>query len=52
MQATAIAPQVLLWADARYQGPLAATAAVALSLPVGMVWAPPGTKSFALLPRR
>ena len=42
----------LLWADARYQGPLVATAAAALGLRVEVVRAPPGTKGFVVLPRR
>lgn len=41
-----------LWADARYQGPLVATAAAALGLRVEVVRAPPGTKGFVVLPRR
>ena len=46
------APQLqLLWADARYQGPLVATAA-ALGLRVEVVRALPGTKGFVVLPRR
>jgi len=52
-QAKANAPQLqLLWADARYQGPLVATAAAALGLRVEVVRAPPGTKGFVVLPRR
>lgn len=52
-EAKANAPQLqLLWADARYQGPLVATAAAALGLRVEVVRAPPGTKGFVLLPRR
>ena len=52
-QAKATAPQLqLLWADARYQGPLVATAAAALGLRVEVVRAPPGTKGFVVLPRR
>ena len=40
-QAKADAPQLqLLWADARYQGPLVATAAAALGLRVEVVRAP------------
>ena len=51
--AKANAPQLqLLWADARYQGPLVATAAAALGLRVEVVRAPPGTKGFVVLPRR
>jgi transposase len=47
------APQLqLLWADARYQGPLVATAAAALGLRVEVVSKPPGTKGFVVLPRR
>ena len=42
----------LLWADARYQGPLVATAAAALDLRVEVVSKPPGTKGFVVLPRR
>lgn len=42
----------LLWADARYQGPLVATAATALGLRVEVVSRPPGTKGFVVLPRR
>jgi hypothetical protein len=42
----------LLWADARYQGPLVATAAAVLGLRVEAVRAPPGTKGFVVLPRR
>ena len=42
----------LLWADARYQGPLVATAAAALGLRVEVVSKPPGTKGFVVLPRR
>ena len=42
----------LLWADARYQGPLVATAAGALGLRVEVVSKPPGTKGFGVLPRR
>jgi transposase len=42
----------LLWADARYQGPLVATAAAALGLRVEVVRAPPGSKGFVVLPRR
>ena len=52
-EAKANAPQLqLLWADARYQGPLVATAAAALGLRVEVVRAPPGTKGFVVLPRR
>ncbi len=52
-EAKARAPNLqLLWADARYQGPLVATAAAALGLRVEVVRAPPGTKGFVLLPRR
>ena len=52
-EAKAKAPQLkLLWADARYQGPLVATAAAALGLRVEVVCAPPGTKGFVVLPRR
>ena len=52
-QAKARAPELqLLWADARYQGPLVATAATALGLRVEVVRAPPGTKGFVVLPRR
>ena len=52
-EARANAPQLqLLWADARYQGPLVATAAAALGLRVEVVRAPPGTKGFIVLPRR
>lgn len=51
-EAKANAPQLpLLWATARYQGPLMATAA-ALGLRVEVVHAPPGTKGFVVLPRR
>ena len=51
--AKARAPQLLLlWADARYQGPLVATAAAALVLRVEVVRPPPGTKGFVMLPRR
>jgi len=51
-QAKACAPDLqLLWADARYQGPLVATAAAALGLRVEVVRAPPGTKCFVLLTR-
>ena len=47
------APQLqLLWADARYQGTLVATAAAALGLRVEVVRAPPGPKGFVGLPRR
>jgi transposase len=42
----------LLWADARYQGPLVATAAAALGLRVEVVGKPPGTTGFVVLPRR
>ena len=42
----------LLWVDARYQGPLVATAAAALGLRVEVVRAPAGTKGFVVLPRR
>ena len=52
-EAKANAPQLqLLWADARYQGPLVATAATALGLRVEVVSKPPGTKGFVVLPRR
>lgn len=52
-QAKANAPQLrLLWADARYQGPLVATAATTLGLRVEVVSKPPGTKGFVVLPRR
>ena len=52
-EAKAHAPTLqLLWADARYQGPLVATAAAALGLRVEVVRAPPGTKGFVVLPRR
>ena len=52
-EAKANAPQLqLLWADARYQGPLVATAATALELRVEVVRAPAGTKGFVVLPRR
>nr|WP_302052018.1 transposase [Hymenobacter sp. BRD128] len=52
-EARANAPQLqLLWADARYQGPLVATAAAALGLRVEVVRAPHGTKGFVVLPRR
>jgi transposase len=52
-EAKANAPHLqLLWADARYQGPLVATAAAALSLRVEVVRALPGTKGFVVLPRR
>lgn len=52
-EAKARAPLLqLLWADARYQGPLVATAAAALGLRVEIVRAPVGTKGFVLLPRR
>ena len=52
-EAKANAPQLqLLWADARYRGPLVATAAAALGLRVEVVRAPPGTKGFIVLPRR
>lgn len=52
-EAKARAPNVqLLWADARYQGPLVATAATAPSRRVEVVRAPPGTKGFVVLPRR
>ena len=52
-EAKANAPQLqLLWADARYQGPLVASAAAALGLRVEVVRAPPGTKGFVVLPRR
>ena len=52
-EAKARAPHLqLLWADARYQGPLVAAAAAALGLRVEVVRAPPGTKGFVLLPRR
>lgn len=51
--AKAYAPTLqLLWADARYQGPLVATAAAALGLRVEVVSKPPGTKGFVVLPRR
>jgi len=51
--AKARAPNLqLLWADARYQGPLVATAAAALGLRVEVVRALPGTKGFVRLPRR
>ena len=53
VEAKARAPELhLLWADARYQGPLVATAAAALNLRVEVVRAPPGTKGFVVLPRR
>ncbi|MGI4734256.1 MAG: IS5 family transposase [Janthinobacterium lividum] len=53
VEAKANAPQLqLLWADARYQGPLVATAAAALGLRVEVVSKPPGTKGFVVLPRR
>ena len=52
-EAKAQAPTLqLLWADARYQGPLVATAAAALGLRVEVVSKPPGTKGFVVLPRR
>ena len=52
-EAKANAPQLQrLWADARYQGPLVATAAAARGLPVEVVRAPPGIKGFVVLPRR
>lgn len=52
-QAKANAPQLqLLWADARYQGPLVTTAIASLSLRVEVVRAPAGTKGFVVLPRR
>ena len=52
-EAKAHAPTLqLLWADARYQGPLVATAAAALGLRVEVVRAPAGTKGFVVLPRR
>jgi transposase len=52
-EAKARAPALqVLWADARYQGPLVATAATALGLRVEVVRAPPGTKGFVVLPRR
>ncbi len=52
-EAKARAPALqLLWADARYQGPLVGTAATALGLRVEVVRAPPGTKGFVVLPRR
>ena len=52
-EAKARAPNLLLlWADARYQGPLVATAAAALGLRVEVVSKPPGTKGFVVLPRR
>lgn len=52
-EAKANAPQLrLLWTDARYQGPLVATAATALGLRVEVVRAPPATKGFVVLPRR
>ena len=52
-EAKANAPQLLLlWADARYQGPLVATAATALGLRVEVVRALPGIKGFVVLPRR
>jgi transposase len=51
-EAKASAPQLqLLWADARYRGPLVATA-TALELRVEVVRAPAGTKGFVVLPRR
>lgn len=51
-EAKAHAPTLhLLWADARYQGPLVATAAT-LGLHVEVVSKPPGTKGFVGLPRR
>lgn len=42
----------VLWADARYQGPLVATAAATPGLRVEVVSKPPGTKGFVVLPRR
>ncbi|MBD2767478.1 transposase [Hymenobacter sp. BT664] len=52
-EAKARAPDLqLLWADARYQGPLGATAATALGLRVAGVSKPPSTKGFVGLPRR
>lgn len=50
LEAQASAPQLpLLWADARYQGPLGAPAAAALGLRVEVIRAPPGTKGFVVL---
>ncbi|OGX80766.1 hypothetical protein [Hymenobacter coccineus] len=50
--ARASAPQLQLrWADARYRGPLAATAAAALGLRVEGIRAPAGAKGSAVLPR-
>lgn len=52
-QVKANAPQLqLLWADARYQGPLVATAATALDMRVEVVSKSLGTKGFVVLPRR
>lgn len=52
-EAKARAPDLqLLWADARYQGPLVATAATALGLRGEVVSKPPATKGFVVLPRR
>jgi len=52
-EAKAKAPDLqLLWADARYQGPLVATAAAALGLRAEVVRARFGIKGFAVLPRR
>jgi len=54
-EAKANAPHLqLLWADARYQGPLVATTAATLGLHVQVVRAPSGTgtKGFVVLSRR
>ena len=51
--AKARAPDLpVLWADARYPGPLVATAAATPGLRVEVVSKPPGTKGFVVLPRR
>ena len=52
-EAKARAPNLQpVWGDGRYQGPLVAQAAQALGLRVEVVSKPPGTKGFAVLPRR
>lgn len=52
-EARANAPQLQLrWADARCQGPPVATAAATPGPRAEVVRTPPGTKGFAVLPRR
>ena len=52
-EAKAHAPTLqLVWGDGRYQGPLVAQAAAAVGVRVEGVSKPPGTKGFAVLPRR